>query len=132
MARQRARPARNLDRRPAPDHRAIGEAPMSLIVTSPLRGWASAIDSVPDPVFAQRMMGDGVAIQPLADTIVAPFDGEVTTLHDSAHAIALRSTDGVELLIHIGLDPVAPKARGFPPLVPPGQRVARGHPPHPF
>src|SRR3546814_17005931 len=75
MARQRARPARNLDRRPAPDHRAIGEAPMSLIVTSPLRGWASAIDSVPDPVFAQRMMGDGVAIQPPADTIVAPFDG---------------------------------------------------------
>src|SRR3546814_14575046 len=75
---------------------------MSLIVTSPLRGWASAIDSVPDPVFAQRMMGDGVAIQPLDDTIVAPFDGEVTALHDSAHAIALRSPEGVELLIHIG------------------------------
>src|SRR3546814_5378959 len=101
---------------------------MSLIVTAPFRCWASAIDSVPDPVFAQRMMGDGVAIQPLDDTIVAPFDGEVTTLHDSAHAIALRSTEGVELLIHIGLDTVALKGRGFTPLVAPGQGVARGDP----
>jgi len=101
---------------------------MSLIVTSPLRGWASAIDSVPDPVFADRMMGDGVAIQPLDDTIVAPFDGEVTTLHDSAHAVALRSTEGVELLIHIGLDTIALKGKGFTPLVAPGQRVSRGDP----
>ena len=45
---------------------------MSLIITSPLRGWASALDQVPDPVFAQRMMGDGVAIEPLGDTVVAP------------------------------------------------------------
>src|SRR3546814_11513567 len=94
---------------------------MSLIVTAPFRCWASAIDSVPDPVFAQRMMGDGVAIQPLDDTIVAPFDGEVTTLHDSAHATALRSTEGVELLIHIGLDTVVLKGRGVTPLVAPGQ-----------
>src|SRR3546814_2966296 len=64
---------------------------MSLIITSPLRGWASALDSVPDPVFAQRMMGDGVAIQPLGDTVVAPFDGEVVTLHDAGHAVSLRS-----------------------------------------
>src|SRR3546814_11667587 len=74
------------------------------------------------------MMGDGVAIQPLDYTIVAPFDGEVTTLHDSAHAIALRSTEGVELLIQIGLDTVALKGRGFTPLVAPGQSVARGDP----
>src|SRR5690606_26563172 len=128
VAGQRASRARNLDRRPASGHRAIGEAPMSLIVTSPLRGWASAIDSVPDPVFAERMMGDGVAIQPLDDTVVAPFDGEVTTLHDSAHAVALRSAEGVELLIHIGLDTVALKGKGFTPLVAPGQWVARGDP----
>ena len=71
---------------------------MSLIITSPLRGWATTLDSVPDPVFAQRMMGDGVAIQPLGDTVVAPFDGEVVTLHDAGHAISLRSAEGAEVL----------------------------------
>lgn len=101
---------------------------MSLIITSPLRGWASALDQVPDPVFAQRMMGDGVAIEPLGDTVVAPCDGEVTTLHDSGHAVALRSPEGAELLIHIGLDTVTLKGKGFEPLVKAGDRVARGDP----
>lgn len=101
---------------------------MSLIITSPLRGWASALDQVPDPVFAQRMMGDGVAIEPLGDTVVAPCDGEVTTLHTSGHAVALRSPEGAELLIHIGLDTVTLKGKGFEPLVKAGDRVARGDP----
>lgn len=101
---------------------------MSLIVTSPLRGWVSALDGVPDPVFAQRMMGDGVAIQPLGDTVVAPCDGEVTTLHASGHAVALRSAEGAELLIHIGLDTVMLKGEGFTPLVSVGQMVSRGDP----
>lgn len=101
---------------------------MALIITSPLRGWAAPLDSVPDPVFAQRMMGDGVAIQPLGDTVCAPFDGEVVTLHDSGHAVSLRSAEGAEVLIHIGLDTVALKGRGFTPLVAPGATVARGDP----
>ena len=101
---------------------------MSLIITSPLRGWASALDSVPDPVFAQRMMGDGVAIQPLGDTVVAPFDGEVVTLHEAGHAVSLRSAEGAEVLIHIGLDTVMLKGNGFTPLVVTGQRVSRGDP----
>ena len=101
---------------------------MGLIITSPLRGWATTLDSVPDPVFAQRMMGDGVAIQPLGDTVVAPFDGEVVTLHDAGHAISLRSIEGAEVLIHIGLDTVMLKGEGFTPLVAIGQTVARGDP----
>lgn len=101
---------------------------MALIITSPLRGWAAPLDSVPDPVFAQRMMGDGVAIQPLGDTVCAPFDGEVVTLHESGHAVSLRSTEGAEVLIHIGLDTVALKGRGFTPLVAAGTTVARGDP----
>ncbi|MBU1826476.1 MAG: phosphoenolpyruvate--protein phosphotransferase [Alphaproteobacteria bacterium] len=101
---------------------------MSLIITSPLRGWATTLDSVPDPVFAQRMMGDGVAIQPLGDTVVAPFDGEVVTLHDAGHAISLRSVEGAEVLIHIGLDTVMLKGEGFTPLVAIGQTVLRGDP----
>ncbi len=101
---------------------------MALIITSPLRGWAAPLDSVPDPVFAERMMGDGVAIHPLDDTVCAPCDGEIVTLHDSAHAVSLRSDEGVELLIHIGLETVALKGRGFTPLVTPGTRVLRGDP----
>jgi len=101
---------------------------MALIITSPLRGWAAQLDSVPDPVFAQRMMGDGVAIQPLGDTVCAPFDGEVVTLHESGHAVSLRSDEGAEVLIHIGLDTVALKGRGFTPLVSAGATVARGDP----
>jgi len=101
---------------------------MALIITSPLRGWAAPLDSVPDPVFAQRMMGDGVAIQPLGDTVCAPFDGEVVTLHEAGHAVSLRSDEGAEVLIHIGLDTVALKGRGFTPLVAPGATVARGDP----
>ncbi len=101
---------------------------MALIITSPLRGWASALDSVPDPVFAQRMMGDGVAIQPLDDTICAPFDGKVITLHESGHAVSLRSAEGAEVLIHIGLDTVALKGKGFTALAKIGQTVSRGDP----
>ncbi len=101
---------------------------MALIITSPLRGWAAPLDSVPDPVFAERMMGDGVAIHPLDDMVCAPCDGEIVTLHESAHAVSLRSDEGVELLIHIGLETVALKGRGFTPLVTPGTRVLRGDP----
>lgn len=101
---------------------------MVLIITSPLRGWAAPLDSVPDPVFAQRMMGDGVAIQPLGDTVCAPFDGEVVTLHEAGHAVSLRSAEGAEVLIHVGLDTVALKGRGFTPLVAAGATVARGDP----
>ncbi|MBB6425289.1 phosphoenolpyruvate--protein phosphotransferase [Sphingopyxis sp. JAI128] len=101
---------------------------MGLIITSPVRGWATTLDDVPDPVFAQRMMGDGVAIQPLGDTVVAPFDGEVVTLHDAGHAISLRSAEGAEILIHIGLDTVMLKGEGFTPLVAIGDAVSRGDP----
>ncbi len=101
---------------------------MSLIITSPIRGWATTLDNVPDPVFAQRMMGDGVAIQPLGDTVVAPFDGEVVTLHEAGHAVSLRSAEGAEVLIHVGLDTVMLKGEGFTPLVTVGQTVSRGDP----
>ena len=106
----------------------LGIIAMGLIITSPLRGWATTLDEVPDPVFAQRMMGDGVAIQPLGDTVVAPFDGEVVTLHEAGHAVSLRSAEGAEILIHIGLDTVMLKGEGFTPLVAAGDRVARGDP----
>src|SRR3546814_14246433 len=74
-------------------------------------------------------MGDVVAIQPLGDTVVWPFDGDVVTLHDAGHAVSLRSAEGAEVLIHIGLDTVMLQGEGFTPLVAAGDKVSRGDPP---
>ena len=100
----------------------------SLILTSPMQGWAAALDEVPDPVFAEQMMGDGVAIDPTGDCLHAPCDGEVISLHASGHAITVRSAEGAEILMHVGLDTVALAGRGFEPLVVQGDAVAGGDP----
>lgn len=100
----------------------------SIILTSPLQGWATAIDDVPDAVFAGRMLGDGVAIDPLGNVLHAPCDGEVLTLHASHHAVTLRGEGGVEVLMHLGIDTVALGGKGFEPLVAVGDRVTRGQP----
>ncbi len=99
-----------------------------IILTSPMQGWAEALDAVPDPVFAERMMGDGLAIDPTGDCLHAPCDGVVLSLHASGHAITLRSPEGAEILMHIGLDTVALGGRGFTPLVAEGAAVDRGDP----
>ncbi|MDR6786830.1 phosphoenolpyruvate-protein phosphotransferase [Sphingomonas sp. BE138] len=101
-------------------------APLSLF--APLDGWAGPLDEVPDAVFAERMLGDGVAIDPIGDTLVAPCDACVITVQPTAHAITLRAPQGPELLIHIGLDTVNLGGRGFTPLVAAGEHVTRGQP----
>lgn len=101
---------------------------ISLTLCSPFDGVVIPLRDVPDPVFAEGMMGDGLAIHPLSDTLLAPCDGVVTTLHAARHAITLRSDAGVDVLIHIGVDTVALKGDGFTALVREGQRVAMGQP----
>ncbi|MCI4592653.1 phosphoenolpyruvate--protein phosphotransferase [Sphingobium sp. BYY-5] len=100
----------------------------SIILTSPLQGWATAIDDVPDAVFSGRLLGDGVAIDPLGNVLHAPCDGEVLTLHASHHAVTLRGEGGVEVLMHLGIDTVALGGKGFEPLVAVGDQVTRGQP----
>ncbi|MBB4838623.1 phosphocarrier protein FPr/phosphocarrier protein [Sphingomonas kyeonggiensis] len=95
---------------------------------SPLAGWLSGLDEVPDPVFAQRMLGDGVAIDPTGDCLHAPCGGEVTVLQPSGHAVTIRTAQGAEILMHIGLDTVALKGEGFAPCVAVGDHVAAGAP----
>lgn len=95
---------------------------------SPLAGWLSGLNEVPDPVFAERMLGDGVAIDPTGNCLHAPCDGEVTVLQPSGHAVTIRGADGAEILMHIGLDTVALKGEGFGPCVEVGDRVAAGDP----
>ncbi len=99
-----------------------------IILTSPLQGWASPLEAVPDPVFAERMMGDGIAVDPTGDCLHAPCDAVVLSVHASGHAITLRTPEGAEILMHIGLDTVALGGRGFGPCVTEGASVERGDP----
>ena len=85
----------------------------SIILTSPLQGWAAPLEAVPDPVFAERMMGDGIAVDPTGDCLYAPCDAVVLGVHASSHAITLRTPEGAELLMHIGLDTVNLGGAGF-------------------
>jgi len=99
---------------------------MSLAIASPLGGWVTALDQVPDPVFSGRMLGDGVAIDPTEGRLVAPGAGVIATLNPSAHAVTIDLDDGVQLLIHIGIDTVALGGKGFTAHATEGQRVAAG------
>lgn len=85
---------------------AIAAASSIVVVGSPLAGRVLAMSAVPDPVFASGVMGQGVAIDPAEGRVYAPFDGRVTMVAKTKHAIGMISTEGVELLIHIGVDTV--------------------------
>lgn len=95
---------------------------------APLTGVMMPIEQVPDPVFARKMVGEGFSIDPLSDQLLAPIAGEVADLQPSGHAITIRSADGLEVLMHIGLDTVKMQGEGFAPLVAEGQQVAVGDP----
>lgn len=97
-----------------------------LLVHAPFGGWVRTLEGLPDPVFAERMAGDGIAIDPLERLVVAPFDGFVISVAKTNHAITLRSQNGIDVLIHIGIDSVKLGGQGFEALVQTGQRVARG------
>jgi phosphoenolpyruvate-protein phosphotransferase len=88
-------------------------APMRLLLKAPLSGIVVPLDQVPDPVFAQRMVGDGVSIDPVNASLTAPCDGRIVQIHSAAHAVTLESSQGVEILMHVGLDTVQLKGRGF-------------------
>jgi multiphosphoryl transfer protein len=98
----------------------------ALKIVAPFDGWCAPLDEVPDPVFAGRLLGDGLAIDPTSGIVTAPCDGEIVTLPDSGHAVSIRSLDGVDVLIHIGIDTVQLGGRGFDPRVKPGARVKTG------
>jgi phosphocarrier protein FPr/phosphocarrier protein len=100
----------------------------NLTLVSPLRGWCAPLDETPDAVFAQRLLGDGVAIDPIEGVLYAPCDGEVISVAAAGHAVALRATNGAEILLHVGIDTVALAGEGFKTLVTAGARVRSGQP----
>jgi len=97
-----------------------------LILSAPLSGPVLTLANVPDAVFASGAMGDGIAIDPLNDTLFAPCDGEVIHVAHTGHAVTLRADNGAELLLHLGLDTVELQGDGFSLLVKEGARVSNG------
>ncbi|MCI7677364.1 MAG: PTS system trehalose-specific EIIBC component [Streptococcus orisratti] len=97
-----------------------------VILQSPLTGQARELSTAVDPVFAQGVMGQGVLIDPTEGELVAPVDGIVSVLFPTKHAIGLVSTDGVEILMHIGMDTVNLDGKGFEAHVTQGDHVKAG------
>lgn len=98
----------------------------SITIESPVKGTVYPISEVNDAVFSKGLLGKGVAIRPEENSIYSPVTGEVVTILESKHAIGLRSTDGVELLIHIGIDTVNLKGEPFEVFVKAGDQISAG------
>jgi multiphosphoryl transfer protein len=103
-------------------------APAAGLITlaAPLAGWSASLDEAPDAVFAGRMLGDGVAIDPTAGVLHAPCDGELVLIAAARHALTLRTAGGCQVLMHVGIDTVALGGAGFTLLARPGAQVRSG------
>ena len=93
---------------------------------SPVTGTVHPITEAPDDAFASKMMGDGFFVYPTVGEVLAPADGEVVFVFDTKHAIGMKSADGTEYLLHIGVDTVALGGKGFEVFVEAGQQVKKG------
>jgi len=100
----------------------------SLNFVAPVSGKAVDLSEVPDPVFAQKMAGDGLGIDSTGDIIVAPCDGELTLVFKTKHAFAMTLDNGIEVLVHIGIETVSLNGEGFEQLAEQGTRVKAGTP----
>lgn len=98
----------------------------SISILSPATGKAVALEQVPDPVFSQKIIGDGMAVIPEDGKILSPITGEVASVADTLHAYGFRSEDGLELLVHVGLETVALKGECFKSHVKAGDKVKAG------
>ena len=103
-----------------------GEVVSTITLNSPLSGTVKDISEAPDDAFAQKMMGDGVVIIPNDGIVTAPEDAEICFVFPSKHAVGLKTKDGVELLIHIGIDTVNLDGKGFESFVKDGDKVKKG------
>jgi phosphocarrier protein FPr len=94
-------------------------------IFAPISGVIVPITEVPDPTFAQKMVGDGIAIDPIEEALCSPCDGTVAQVHPSNHALTITASDGTEILMHIGIDTVTLKGKGFKAIVAEGDSVKR-------
>ncbi len=104
----------------------FGGKPSGIVVAAPVAGEAVPLSEVSDPTFGDEILGKGVAIRPSQGKIFAPFDGTVDMMFDTGHAVNLISADGVELLIHVGLDTVKLKGEHYTAHVKNGDTIQKG------
>jgi len=95
-------------------------------ILAPVSGQVLPLADVPDPVFAEKMLGDGLAIDPTTGVAVAPLAGKVVVFHSAGHAFAIQGNTGLNVLVHLGLDTVQLKGKGFTRLVEVGTEVTAG------
>lgn len=96
------------------------------VIASPIKGKTISLLSVNDPTFSNEILGKGAAVVPESDEVYAPFDGTVTNMFETGHAVGLESNDGIELLIHVGLDTINLNGQYFNPSVKTGDVVKKG------
>ncbi|MET3574403.1 PTS glucose transporter subunit IIA [Bhargavaea ullalensis] len=99
-----------------------------LEVKAPVSGEIVGLEDVPDPVFSQKMMGDGAAVMPSGGPVVSPVGGTVVMVAGTGHAVGIKSAGGTEFLIHVGLETVSLKGEGFSVKVSQGDEVSAGQP----
>lgn len=95
-------------------------------IISPATGRIIPIEKVEDETFAKKRTGDGIAVELTDGKIIAPFDGEITSMYNANHCLVIRSEDGIELLIHIGIDTIKLKGEGFKKYVELNDKVNKG------
>ncbi|HEM6371278.1 TPA: PTS system trehalose-specific EIIBC component [Streptococcus suis] len=105
---------------------AVVETGAAIELISPLTGQAKELSQATDPVFASGVMGQGILIDPSEGILVAPVDGEVSVLFPTNHAVGITAANGVELLMHIGMDTVSLEGKGFKAHVEQGAKVKAG------
>jgi len=101
---------------------------IEVVILAPIDGMVVDLEKVPDEVFAQKMAGDGVAIDPAGQVAVAPIAGKLAKLFPGGHAFGIIGGHGVELIVHIGLDTIELKGNGFENIATQGQIVEAGTP----
>lgn len=100
--------------------------PFSIVIASPLSGIVRPLEQIDDPVFSSEALGKGCAIEPFQGEVLAPFDAAVVQVAPTGHAIALAGKNGVELLVHIGMETIELDGQYFEPMVQPGDAVRQG------
>mgnify|MGYP000703702121 CR=1 FL=1 len=99
-----------------------------MTVMLPIDGKVIPLEQLPDETFASAILGPGCGVEPTGDTVYAPFDGTITQVASTLHAVGLTSEDGIEILIHVGMDTVEMQGKGFKALVKVGDKVKAGTP----
>ena len=107
---------------------ALKFAGEKMTVMAPIDGKVIPLEQIPDETFATAILGPGCGIEPTGDTVYAPFDGTITQVASTLHAVGITSDDGIELLIHVGMDTVEMQGKGFTALVKEEQKVKAGTP----